>query len=107
GGADVRASLEQVGRQAGRNVERDLLGAERQRRRQVGRQRLADEQLQRVLVEGALAQRLRERGPRALELGLGLAIVELRRRAVVEAQLGDARRLLARHQRLARDAQLL
>ena len=61
----------------------------------------------RVLVERALAQRLGERRLRAFELRLGLAVVELRGRAVVEAQLGDAGRLLARRQRLARDAQLL
>ena len=107
GGANVGAPLEQVRRQAGRNVDRDLLDAERQRRRQVGRQRLADEQLQGVLVEGALAQRLGERRLRAFELRLGLAVVELRARAGVEAQLVDAGRLLARRQRLARDAQLL
>src|SRR5204862_5998560 len=72
GGADVGSALEQVGRQAGRDVDRDLLHAERQRRRQVRRQRLADEQLQGVLVEGALALRLGQRGLRALELRFGL-----------------------------------
>ena len=107
GGAHVGPADEQVRRQAGGQVGRDLLPVERQRRRQVGRQRLADEQLQRVLVERALAQRLRQRDARALEQRLGLAEVELRRRAVVEAKLGEPRRLLARRQRLPRDAQQL
>ena len=101
-----RRSSRSEGRPGGTSA-RDLLRAERQRRRQVGRQRLADQQLQRVLVERALAQRLGERRLRAFEQRLGLAVVELRRRAVVEAQLVDARRLLARRQRVARDAQLL
>ena len=68
--------------------------------RQVGGQRLADQQLQRVLVERALAQRQGERGPRAFEQRLGLPVVELGGGAVVEAQLGEAGRLLARRQRL-------
>ena len=101
GGADVGPALEQLRRQAGRQRRSGSAAASSGSGggRSAG-QRLADEQHQRVLVERALAQRLRERGPRAFEQRLGLAVVELRRRAVVEAQLGEAGRLLARRQRL-------
>ncbi len=101
-----RRSSSSEGRPGG-DVDGDLLRVERQRRRQVRRQPLADEQPERVLVERSLAQRLGQRGLGAFELRLGLAIVELRARAVVEAQLGEPGRVFARRQRVARDAQLL
>ena len=67
GRADVGPAHQHVGRQARPAGRADrLLRVERQRRRQVGRQRLADQQHQRVLVERALALRLRERCTRAV-----------------------------------------
>ena len=80
GRADVGPAREQLRRQAGRQLDRNLLLVERQAGRQVGGQRLADEQHERVLVERAHAHRLRQRDARAFDQRLGLAVVELRRR---------------------------
>jgi hypothetical protein len=107
GGTDVGATDQELRRQARGDVDRELPFVEGQRRRQVGGQRLADQQLQGVLVERALPRRLRERGAGALEQRLGLPVVELGRRAVVEAQLGEPVRFLAGRERLPGDGELL
>jgi hypothetical protein len=107
GGADVGPPDQELRRQAGRHVDRQLPLVERQRRRQVSGKGLADQQLQRVLVERALAQRQGERGARAFEQRFRLPVVELGRRTVIEAQLDEAGRFLARRQRLLGDGDLL
>src|SRR4029078_4660060 len=76
GGEDVWPPLQQFGRQAGRQVRRQLLGGERHRLRQVRRQRLTDQEHQGVHVLCTLSERLRERGTGTFEQGLGLAEVE-------------------------------
>ena len=69
--------------------------------RQVGRQRLADQQRQRVAGRArAGAAAAPASRARRLDQRLRLAQVELRRGAVVEAQPRQAQRLLARRQRL-------
>jgi len=104
---DVRAAREKVRRQAGRNVGEDLLPIQRHCRRQVRRQRLAEEQDETIL---GLRPRARLRGEirvRLLDHRQRLLQRELGRGAGVELQLHDLVGGLGRGERLARHAELL
>jgi len=86
---DVRAARQQIGRQSRGNVGEELLLAERHGRRQVRRQRLANEQDERVLGLRACARLCGKIGVRLLDHGLRLLQAQLGRGAGVELQLHD------------------
>ena len=109
--ANVGPLRQQVRRQAGRHggqvgrVAQSLAGA--QAGEHVRWQGLAQQQHQGVLVQGALALLLRQRGARSLGQRDGLAVVQLGRHARVETQLGQLDRLFTGLQRVARNLQQL
>ncbi|MNN20401.1 hypothetical protein D3C81_1336800 [compost metagenome] len=92
GGADVRAAQQQVGRQAGGQLGQQLVGRTIARR-QVGRDRRAEQQLQGVGVLGDLAGIQRLLYPRLLHQAARLAHVEVRRGADLAAGLDQAQAL--------------
>ena len=105
---DVRSACEQIAGQARRHIGQQ--GRTAQQRRacwQVGRNRLAQQQHQRILVLQALTLHLRQGDLGRFLQRTGLGIVQLGGHAIVKAQLGEFERLAARVQGVKRQRQQL
>ncbi len=104
---DIRAALQQIRRQPRRNVGEDRCGAQLGGRRQVERQRLADQQYERVLGLRAQPDLGGVIGLSLFHGGLRQAQVQFRRGACVVLQLYDGVGRLRRLQGVLRHRELL